>query len=445
MNYLPPLQLQLSTAPLSEKTDYEPPCYSPSEEAPCYSVDPGPNEQLLASTSRLRRPPPTGIFTCSSNSIAIALREQEDSAVYPTYGRHGLLSGNVGLQCTEDVRSVSLKIMGRLALTVSDGASHELTFLCSTHTIWRADSTTPVCPSMLAFEVFLPRGYHEAGRARSLPPSYEGTFSGTSDMYVRCHYSLTVSVTKSSKLSIWKPQKKLVVPFLYRPRTRPCQPILPCPFPFFSSIKSLPEEWFQVVSSMEVHRNSTLEPIDCHLFIPAVQAYAVTDAVPFYLQLRARPASLHAFMHTTVPSSPKLKRSRSNLDPASKPVVRVFLLREVSAVIRGQHSCRTAVLGEGTLRSLPPGDASTSSPLRPPVDGCGTLDYEGEVKCTSDVEVASFTVGRFVVRDFIVLSLAPPNPATSPLKEHQHQHPIKLCTDSFIETTGVLDDRLVIS
>ena len=44
-----------------------------------------------------------------------------------------------------------------------------------------------------------------------------------------------------------------------------------------------------------------MAPIDCHLFIPSVQIYAVSDTIPLHLQLRAPLKSLRAFMSTGTP------------------------------------------------------------------------------------------------------------------------------------------------
>lgn len=58
---------------------------------------------------------------------------------------------------------------------------------------------------------------------------------------------------------------RLEVPFVYQPRTRAPQPILSLPFPFLSTVKSSPEEWFQITSTIAPKDNSEVEPIDCHV------------------------------------------------------------------------------------------------------------------------------------------------------------------------------------
>lgn len=435
MTPLSPPPFFLPLPPCSSKMALEPPTYSPSPAVPPYSVSPGPSERTLAVSARSRRRTPTGVLTRSNHFITIALRGQEENAAQPSYGRNSTVCGDIGLSCTQGVQSVSIKVEGRLHLADPHGASVDSSFVSMFYPVGRIDGNG-VCPSMFPFEFVLPEVFIDNVQRRALPPTYNlhSDFSGTS---AQCNYLLRVIVKrKGGKLALWKPPKKLTIPFTYRPQFRPPQPILPSPFPFLSTIKSLPEEWFQVTSTMAVKSRSDIEPIDCHLFIPVVQTFALTDTIPFYLQLIAPPKSLQAFLYPTVPSHSKLKRSKSiAVDAAAPPTVRVYLMRQVTVVLKGLHSIRKSTIGEGTLRSLPPGAPMAPLLRSQPLDvGLSTLDYEGEVRANSDVTVGHFALSRVQVRDFMAVFLAPPNQYTSPLNPLQHLHPIRLVTDSFADS-----------
>ncbi len=74
-------------------------------------------------------------------------------------------------------------------------------------------------------------------------------------------------------------------------------------------------------------------------------------------------------------------------------------MRQVTVVLKGQHSIRKSTIGEGTLRSLPPGAPMVSRLRSQPLDvGLSTLDYEGEVRANSDITVGQFVLSRVQVR-----------------------------------------------
>jgi len=50
---------------------------------------------------------------------------------------------------------------------------------------------------------------------------------------------------------------RLIIPFAYQPRTRAPQPILSSPFPFLSTVKTVPEEWFQITSTIDPKVNDS--------------------------------------------------------------------------------------------------------------------------------------------------------------------------------------------
>jgi hypothetical protein len=86
-----------------------PPQYSPSTTAPEYSVEPGPSEQRLALAVR-SRPAPRGIVRRSHSGITVALRDQDESAEHPTYGRRGMVAGDVELANAQNVTSVTAMV-----------------------------------------------------------------------------------------------------------------------------------------------------------------------------------------------------------------------------------------------------------------------------------------------------------------------------------------------
>lgn len=160
---------------------------------------------------------------------------------------------------------------------------------------------------------------------------------------------------------------------------------------------------FPPLSTLVPHSSSSSErapklPLPSHqLFVPEVQIYAITDTVPFFLQLSAPLSSLDAFLHPTPPTTSRLGRTKS-FDPAARPAVRVSLVRQVATSVRGESAIRTLVLGEGMLRELPPAAPTGSNPLRAPAEGCEALNWEGEVRCRKDVKNGGFNATGLVVK-----------------------------------------------
>ena len=72
-----------------------------------------------------------------------------------------------------------------------------------------------------------------------------------------------------------------------------------------------------------------------------------------------------------------------------------------------------------------------------PADPIDALNWSGSVRVASpaDVQVGGFAAGALglVVKDFVVLSVVPPDPSRSPLIEHQNAQPIRLVTDPLVE------------
>ena len=106
----PAFFLPLPLPPCSNKMALEPPTYFPSAAVPPYSLSPGPSERTLAVSARSWRRTPTGVFNRRNSLITIALRDQEENAVQPSYGRSSTVWGDVALGCTQGVQSVSIRV-----------------------------------------------------------------------------------------------------------------------------------------------------------------------------------------------------------------------------------------------------------------------------------------------------------------------------------------------
>lgn len=72
--------------------------------------------------------------------------------------------------------------------------------------------------------------------------------------------------------------------------------------------------------------------------------------------------------------------------------IRVFLMRQIIVTVRGQRAWRDSVIGEGTLRQLPPYPSQSKSPKN------RTIDWEGEVRCNDDVKAGGFNVGNLLLK-----------------------------------------------
>lgn len=114
------------------------------------------------------------------------------------------------------------------------------------------------------------------------------------------------------------------------------------------------------------------------LFIPAARVYSVTDNIPFHLQLSGSLPSLQVF-----------------LDPPSKEntVIGVNLVRQVVIETRYKTASQYILLARGKLSEIPPLASSPSEP-----QDSIHLDWEGEVRCSSDTSVGGFIAGNVSVK-----------------------------------------------
>lgn len=102
------------------------PSYSPSAAPPEYSPQPSGEDRSLDHNPRFVSQTLNGSFVKKSRQLSLVLKDQDEAAQLPTYGRNALISGEVTLQDTRDVHSVVLKVC------------HAAPCLCHNMLMWRA-------------------------------------------------------------------------------------------------------------------------------------------------------------------------------------------------------------------------------------------------------------------------------------------------------------------
>ncbi|KAH9485031.1 hypothetical protein JR316_0001935 [Psilocybe cubensis] len=391
---------------------------APSPDPPVYSTQPHEDEETVASTPRVGSITPQGTFIRQWGQATLILKDQENGARLPTYSRNGRITGEIELKNTDKIIRVTAKLQGHMSLSSADTGSMAASLVSESQVLWKqqpADGTTTDtandqrCPSILPLYIQFPHFYEVEGKNWRLPPSFEATFLGIPALFVRCMYTLSITITRtrSYHLASWTTNKTYMTMVNFRPRTRPSRPII-LSDSVFSSIKPDPEEWLQVVATMGVRPKANIKPIECHLFIPSVQTFALTDTIPFHLQLCS---SLASFRELLPQSSPHLRITSPTLskivgDPfAPDCTIRVSIARQVVIEINGKRRFRTFTIGMGKMWSIPPqatavsfGDHRGSDSTSEDPDADISLDWQGELKCWGEVTSGGFSVSNLIVK-----------------------------------------------
>ena len=140
------------------------------------------------------------------------------------------------------------------------------------------------------------------------------------------------------------------------------------------------------------------------LFVPAGRIYGLTDTIKFHIQLTGPSCSLYTLFsetyldHVTAADSKNsvIKKKSKN----QKPLIHVNLLRQISVTLHGLDSWSDSILGEGTIWPIPP-DLSSSCDATCQSSQCrrvGNIDWDGEVRCRSDVTVGGFNAANVHVK-----------------------------------------------
>ncbi|KAF8442985.1 hypothetical protein L210DRAFT_3396728 [Boletus edulis BED1] len=397
------------------------PPYTPSPPSPRYSSEPLPGEQIVEFTRRASSRSPTGVYRRITDHLTVILRDQHPGSVYPVYGRGGLIQGDVILSNTSGLTSVILKLEGNFLLHAS-GIPLSNSFLSVTHVLWSA-SHAHCCPRTIPFGVIFPLTFDDGDQARALPPTFK-----SSELHATSSYSLTIELSRPRQfLPFWKGNEAVKVPLMYRPQSRPPLPMLPSDLPFMSTVKSSPEEWHEVMCTIPMTQGSGLAHAECLLFIPSVHTFALSDTIPFHLQIRGSPASLIPFLEQDQGG-----RQGTNGQLTGGVIIRVYILRQSSARIHGQSAIASRNLGEGKMEPSESLHSRNHIFARHPLgDDLDSLDWDGVLRCGEDVTAPSFSTNQLSVKDSIVLSITPRQPLKSPLLGVRHSCPIRLVTDSW--------------
>ncbi|KAL0069316.1 hypothetical protein AAF712_003681 [Marasmius tenuissimus] len=384
------------------------PSYSPSSPTPSYSRVPASGESVLA-TSPTNFTTPTGTYEKWFGSSRIILTGQEDGTTSPSYGRKGVINGTIEFDDVQTVEHVRLKLIGKLksSVTGSTSCSKSTRILYQTESVWSRLSEARQGPLSVSFATSFPATFRDGVETRPLPSSYEIAYAGNPSLSARCSYHLKIIVRYRS--SLWPKKKTITIPITYTPRKRPPQPVLRgCDFR--STVKSLPEEWFET-SSILIPQRLHEKPLQARFYIPAVKIFGLSDNIPIHIQLKGPVSSLRKFC--SCPQTAPTENTPTHKHHSSCTVLTVKLIRQAS------------------IKSLPPTFELSGSHPESSINGADTteeLEWAGELRCNDNVRVGQFDAGNVSVRDFVIFSF------DSPEQNYSFSSvPIALVTDTWSE------------
>lgn len=93
--------------------DHVPPTPRATVEPPTYSSEPGADEETVAHTPRAgRNTSPRGSFSKQWPQATLTLKDQDETARLPIYGRYGRITGELELKDTKSIVSVIAEVSG---------------------------------------------------------------------------------------------------------------------------------------------------------------------------------------------------------------------------------------------------------------------------------------------------------------------------------------------
>lgn len=386
--------------------------------APTYSYEPAAHEQRLALAEHARvRPSGSFVKQSKSGHISLRLTGQEEDVTVPVYVSNSIIEGSVELSRTEGITRIELKIEGNLKIREIGEGGHSTVKLClENQVLWSKGQDAP-SPSMLAFSFRLPESFTFEDKTYPLPPTHGVKLSGFPGFTANIDYSVSVLINKPNARAISSKAMGLIVgttavntPFLYRPRTRPPS-AAPPPLITNNSGFVLAPEW-TLLESVLPSRQPGLQGIATKLYIPSSRTFYMRESIPFHLSLHSTSMSLATYL----PLSPTAKTLNN------RKSTQVQLMRQSTVDVRNiekdglkQDMWRVDCIGEGTIK------LTADAPL--------WIAYNGEIKVDPEVAIAGFKAAGFSVKDCILFTVTPPEPAKSPFGDLRQVASVKLTTD----------------
>ncbi|KAI0699466.1 hypothetical protein BC835DRAFT_1331525 [Cytidiella melzeri] len=413
------------------------PSYNPAllpsvSRTPTYTAEPQAYEQRLAHNPPLR-PRPSGEFTKHSKAGGLALRflSQEENIPLPVYGTGDVVDGIVDIAKTDGVHAVDVKIKGTLRLKeVAEGGQVNYELCISRQSLWNKDRSPGPCPSSLSFTLQLPTTFTDGKTEYPLPPTHEVHMSGLPGFRANVEYIVTATIDRGivKKATSFFPKQDnntISTELFYYPRARPPAP-LPPPMTVEPKTGIVETPQWRCFDSVIPRHVSSVEDITTKLYIPSSRVFALSEPIPFHLVLKSTTYSLAAF----APYGP----TASLLSP-HKQHTRIQLLRQTIVDVRNAEVFgtktdiwRVSNVGNGVFQRG--------------TEGSEFLSYHGEIRISEDVKVGSFRAGGLQVKDYIVLSMIPPDVTKSPFKELRLVVPVRITTDRYTNDGSVALDAL---
>ncbi|KAI8994206.1 hypothetical protein BD414DRAFT_513794 [Trametes punicea] len=382
---------------------------------PSYSAEPHDYEQRLAWSSLPRRPVGDFVKQSKGGNVSLRLFAQEDNVSLPVYGCGDAVEGAVTLTKNEGITAVEVKIDGTLRLIeVAEGGTTTHKLCLSKVTLWSKDTDAGPCPSSLRFSLDLPTTFSDGKDTYPLPPTHDVHLSGVPGFDAIVEYGVSATVVKGKASTLLRLGNSTVsTPFIYYPRSRPA---IPLPEPMRQSLDTFKfvetPEWQRWEATMNA-RMSTAKDIHCQLYLPASRVFSITQPVPFHIMFSSSASSLAAYL----PYGPT-----ANVLSPSKHFTRIRILRQSTVDVRN-----AMILG--TKTDIWRVDIIGEAEFRHSGDGPDWLAFVGEVRVDEKVKVGGFKAGGLAVKDFIELSMVPPDPPKAPFREMRLVIPIRLVTD----------------